>query len=62
MSKKILYWTKSYCNVHIAALINFKGFRTDERPITIGKEIFLLTQEKLTDDCLNNLKKTILIN
>ena len=51
MPKKNLYWTKSYCNVHIAALINFKGFRTDERPITIEKEIFLLTPEKLTDEC-----------
>ena len=40
MSKIILYWTKSYCNLHIAALINFKKFRTDERPITIGKETF----------------------
>ena len=36
---------------------NFKGFRTDERPITIEKEIFLLTQEKLSDECLNNIKK-----
>ena len=57
--KKKLYWTNSYCNVHIAALINFKGFRTDERPITIEKEIFLLTQEKLSDECLNNIKKKI---
>ena len=33
------------------------AFGTNERPITIENEIFLLTQEKLIGECLNNYKR-----